>query len=111
MSNSSQAAPKPLTTKQRQYLKGLAHPLNPTVQIGKEGITQGIIDTIVNELQYHELIKVKIGNNSGLEKHEAAEACAKESKSTMVQLIGKTIILYCPNPKRDKDKRIRLPKG
>lgn len=99
-----------LTTRQRQYLKGLAHSMHPLVQIGKEGLTPRIIETVENELAHHELIKIKIGNNSGLEKHDTSERIARESDSTLVQLIGKTIILFKPNPKRSKEKRIRLPK-
>lgn len=100
-----------LSTKQKQYLKGLAHSLNPNVQIGKEGLTSNIIKTVSEELLYHELIKVKIGNNSGLEKHATSQAVAEQSKSALVQLIGKTIVLYKPNPEIDKDSRIKLPKS
>jgi RNA-binding protein len=103
------AEPATLSTRQRQFLKGLAHPLNPLVQIGKEGISQGIIDLIRRELDNHELIKVKIGSNSGLEKEETATRIAVLSESTMVQLIGKTIVLYRANPERPADKRIKLP--
>jgi RNA-binding protein len=105
----SQSAPT-LTARQKQFLKGLAHSLNPFVQIGKEGITPGIIETINHELMHHELIKVKIGNNSGLEKHNTSQMVAGQTASSMVQLIGKTVILYKENPKRPKEKRIILPK-
>ncbi len=108
--NKAQLAPV-LTTRQKQYLKGLAHPLNPLVQIGKEELSPGVVETIKNELMNHELIKVKIGNNCGLEKHSTSIAIADQTASALVQLIGKTIILYKPNPKRDKDKRILLPKS
>ncbi|MCP3889629.1 MAG: ribosome assembly RNA-binding protein YhbY [Desulfobulbaceae bacterium] len=100
-----------LTTKQKQYLKGLAHPMNPLVQIGKEGISSGLIDSTKKELLNHELIKVKIGSNSNLEKHETSQLIAEKSESVLVQLIGKTIVLYKPNPKKAKDKRIYLPKA
>ncbi len=102
---------KGISNKQRQYLKGLAHPFTPLVQIGREGISEGLIEMTKRELALRELLKVKIGNNSGLEKHFAAEELAKKTDSILVQLIGKTIILYKHNPKRPKDKRIILPKG
>lgn len=109
MSEKKIVAPE-LSTRQRQFLKGLAHPMHPLVQIGKEGLTPRILETVDNELTHHELIKIKIGNNSGLEKHATSELLAQESHSALVQLIGKTIILYRPNPKRARDKRIQLPK-
>lgn len=98
-----------LTTRQKQYLKGMAHPLNPLVQVGKEGLSVGIIEQIKKELLLHELIKVRIGNNSGLEKKSGSIDIAEQSESIMVQLIGKTVVLFKSNPKRPKDKRIKLP--
>lgn len=98
-----------LSAKQKQYLKALAHPLSPLVQIGKEGLSTGVLSMIRTELTNHELIKVKIGSNSSLEKRQTAEIVAKSTDSQLVQLIGKTIILYSANPKRPKDKRITLP--
>lgn len=105
-----QSAPT-LTTNQKKFLKGLAHSMNPLVQIGKDELSPGVLESIKTELKNHELIKVKIGSNCGLEKHSSAETIAESTASALVQLIGKTIILYKPNPKRDKEKRIILPKA
>lgn len=102
--------PSSLTTRQKQFLKALAHPLSPLVQIGKEGMSQSIVNTINAELLNHELIKVKIGNNSGLEKHSASQEAAELTGSILVQLIGKTFVLFKSNPDKPKDKRIILPK-
>jgi RNA-binding protein len=106
----SQPSPA-LTARQKQFLKALAHPLNPLVQIGKEGMSTAIIDTVNAELLNHELIKVKIGNNSGLDKHVTSQAVAEQTESYLVQLIGKIFVLYKANPEKAKDKRIKLPKG
>lgn len=111
MSPNTSQSPSMLTTRQKQFLKGLAHHLNPLVQIGKEGMTSGIIDTVNAELLNHELLKVKIGNNSGLEKHSTSQDVADLTQSNLVQLIGKTFVLYKPNPEKPRDKRILLPKG
>jgi len=98
-----------LTTRQKQFLKGLAHPLSPLVQIGKEELSPGVLDTIKTELINHELIKVKIGSNCELDKHATSATISEQTASALVQLIGKTIVLYKPNPKKAKEKRIRLP--
>lgn len=100
-----------LTARQKQFLKALAHPLNPLVLIGKEGLSAGIINTANAELKNHELIKVKIGNNSGLEKHSTSQLVSEQTESILVQLIGKVFVLYKSNPEIPKDKRIKLPKG
>lgn len=106
-----QKAPPPLSNKQKKYLKGLAHKLSPLVLIGKEGITDNLVEAVNTELTHHELIKVKVGSNSGTSKHEAAEVLPGLSSSSLVQLIGKTVLLYRKNPKKDKRERIYLPKG
>jgi RNA-binding protein len=53
---------------------------------------------------------VKVGNNSGLEKNETARVITAATGSSLVQLIGKTLLLYKKNPKRPKEERIILPK-
>ncbi|TKB10631.1 ribosome assembly RNA-binding protein YhbY [Desulforhopalus sp. IMCC35007] len=103
--------PVVLNTKQKQYLKGLAHPLNPLVQIGKEGLSPGLLAMTREELLRHELIKVKLSNNSGLDKVATSEEIAEKTESILVQLIGKTFVLYKENLKKPKDKRIYIPKG
>lgn len=110
MSEQKKTETNSLSTKQKQFLKGLAHPLNALVQVGKEGLSPGLITNTNQELKHHELIKVKLGQNCGLDKNEAAEEIAQKTGSTLVQLIGKTIVLYKPNPKKTKDKRIYIPK-
>ena len=49
-----------LSTKQKQFLKGLAHHLSPVVMLGGNGLTEGVLAEIDNALNHHELIKVKI---------------------------------------------------
>ncbi|HBT97075.1 MAG TPA: ribosome assembly RNA-binding protein YhbY [Desulfobulbaceae bacterium] len=104
-------APTPLTGKEKKYLKTLAHPLAPVVQLGKEGLSAQAIAAVDTELTRHELIKVKIGGNSGLEKEETAATLASAIGSHLVQVIGKTLVFYRENPKRPKEQRIRLPKS
>jgi RNA-binding protein len=100
-----------LTTRQKHFLKGLAHPLNPLVLIGKEGLSLAIIETVKAELLNHELIKVKIGNNNGLERHATSQAIADQTESILVQVIGKVFVLFKANPEKAKDKRIKLPRA
>jgi RNA-binding protein len=103
--------PPALTSKQKKFLKGLAHDLSAIIQVGKEGLSESVIEATVDELLRRELLKVKLGKNSGVEKDQAGLELAKATQSHLVQLIGKTVILYRENPKRKKEDRIRLPKG
>lgn len=99
-----------LSQKQIKYLKGLGHHLKPVVQIGKEGITEAVKKTVGTELKNHELIKVKLGQNCPVNKHEAQSQLAEATASYPVQLIGKTVLLYKKNEEKPKDKRIVIPK-
>jgi len=103
-------ASTPLTGKQKKYLKSLAHSLVPVVQLGKEGLSAQAIAATDVELMRHELIKVKIGGNSGLEKVATATTLVAATGGQLVQVIGKIVVLYRENPKRAKEQRIRLPK-
>lgn len=100
-----------LTSRQVKHLRGLGHKLSPLVLIGKEGISEGVIDAAQTELATHELIKVKIGSNSSVAKKDAAELIPNATASSLVQLIGKTLLLYKANPEIPKEKRVYLPKS
>jgi RNA-binding protein len=102
---------KKLSGKQKKYLKGLGHHLSPVILIGKEGMSQRLIDATVQELRIHELIKIKIGNNSNVAKQDAVLTLTATTGSELVQLIGKSLILYKENPEKPQDERLNLPKN
>ncbi len=83
-----------LTNKQKQYLKGLAHSLKPVVQLGSNGLTEGVIAEIDNALNHHELIKVKIPSDDRDEKSIIMDAIVGETNSIKVQNIGHVLVIY-----------------
>ncbi|HEY9098494.1 MAG TPA: ribosome assembly RNA-binding protein YhbY [Thiobacillus sp.] len=85
---------KSLTAAQQQYLKGLAHPRQPVVMIGNNGLSAAVIKEIELALHAHELIKIKAASNE-LETRRTwmAEICAA-TRSTPVQQIGKMLVIY-----------------
>jgi len=95
-----------LTNKQKQYLKGLAHSLKPVVQLGANGLTEGVIAEIDQALSHHELIKVKIPSDDRDEKSLIMDAIVGETKSYKVQSIGHVLVIYKPS----KESVIVLPK-
>lgn len=99
-----------LNSREKKYLKGLAHSLAVGVQIGKEDLSNQVIEAIKMELERHELVKIKIGQSSGLDKTEASEKIPVLTSSSFVQLIGKTIVVFKANRKLPKDKQIRIPR-
>lgn len=96
-----------LSGKQRRYLRGLGHELKVIVQVGKDGVDDGVVAAIDQALTDHELIKLKIGDNANLDRHEAADELAKRTKSDVAQVLGYTVLLYRPHP---DDPTIVLPK-
>lgn len=100
---------KKLTGKQARYLRGLGHHLKPLVMLGREGITDNVITAANAVLKAHELIKVKIGNGCLLERREAADGIAVRTGSEVVQVLGKTFLLFRANPDRNDEHRIKLP--
>lgn len=95
-----------LTTKQKQYLKGLAHPLKPIVQLGNNGLTEGVVAEIESALNHHELIKVKVPSNDREEKALIMNAIVGETKSEKVQTIGHVLVIY----KASEEPKIILPR-
>lgn len=82
-----------LTTKQKVYLRSLAQGIKPVVQIGKEGLSDNLMETVLNYLKKHELIKISILQNSYVTKEEAIDFFNQE-EIEFVQSIGRQIILY-----------------
>ncbi|MEN9946105.1 MAG: hypothetical protein RLZZ293_491 [Pseudomonadota bacterium] len=95
-----------LTVKQRQYLKGLAHDLQPVVMIGNNGVTVNVIKEINHSLDAHELIKIRVLGDDRQAREELISQICHETSALFVQHIGKLIVLY-----RASDKaKIVLPK-
>jgi len=87
-----------LSGKQRRYLRGLGHALRPVVQIGKDGIDDGVVAALDRALLDHELVKLKVGESADVERHEAAEALAARTHSEVAQVLGNTVLLYRAHP-------------
>ncbi|HWZ90604.1 MAG TPA: ribosome assembly RNA-binding protein YhbY [Polyangiaceae bacterium] len=101
-------SPSTLTGKQRSFLRALAHPLKPVVQIGHGGLTDAVVTAIDGALQTHELIKVKFTGNEEASAAELAPEIAQRTRSSVAQVIGKTLVVYRG---RKKDPVIVLPKA
>ena len=95
-----------LTGKQKQFLKGLAHPLSPIVRVGKGGVTQSVVEETKKSLHAHELIKVRLPGLDREERDSALHSLARRTESTMVTRIGHVAVLYKTHPKLP---RIVLP--
>lgn len=88
-------------------MKSLAHELEPTVYIGKSGLTENVIKELETGLETRELVKVKIQESCELNPKETANELAALLKAEYVQAIGRKFTLY----RESKDhKQIELPR-
>ena len=85
-----------LTGKQRAYLKSLATELEPVGYIGKQDLTETVIQEMDRYLEAHEMVKVKIQEGSELSPKDAANDAAKLLGAEYVQAIGRRFVLYRP---------------
>jgi RNA-binding protein len=74
-------------------LKSLSHHLKPSVNIGKDGLSEGVIQSISEILERHELIKIKFHKNKD-SKEIISKDIVTSTKSTKVSIIGNTLIIY-----------------
>jgi RNA-binding protein len=90
-----------LTARQRATLKSLAHPLKPILQIGKEGVTDATARSVEDAFHNRELLKVKVLEAAPAGARETGAMLAGAIQNThLVQVIGRTAVLYRPHPER-----------
>ena len=72
--------------------------LKPEVWIGKEGVSEGTAQTLLNSFHTKELVKVKILENCEADKKTVGQQLEELTDADVVQIIGNTILLYKPLP-------------
>jgi RNA-binding protein len=83
-----------LSERQRKYLRGLGHALNPVLLIGNAGLTPGVVAEAKRALHDHELIKVKFRGADREARDTGLEELASSTESILVQRIGHTALYY-----------------
>lgn len=83
-----------LNSLDRATLKGLAMKMQPTTQIGKNGISETLITQIDEQLNAREIVKISVLKNAEVPAKVFADEIAKKLKAEVVQTIGSKIVLY-----------------
>ena len=79
----------------------------PIFQVGKSSVTPELTAAIDEALEKRELIKLSVLKNCFDDPKEIAQVIAERTRSEVVQVIGKKVVLY----RESKDnKKIELPK-
>ena len=96
-----------ITSKQRSFLKSLAHNLDPIVYIGKAGVTDNVVKEIDTCLEARELVKVKLQEGCSLAPKDVANDLLEPLGAEFVQAIGRKFTLYRESK---ENKQIVLPR-
>ncbi len=96
-----------LNSKQRAYLMKMASSISPIFQIRKSSLTSEIIEAVDAALEKRELIKISVLKNCADDPKELSEMIAERTRSQVVQVIGKKIVLFRVSKKKPV---IELPK-
>ena len=89
----------------------MGHKLKPIVFISKNGLSENIKTEIVDAIERHELIKIKIASNCRVEKSRLSKQICEENNAKLIQEIGNIILIFKsshnPNPKLSNLLRMR----
>lgn len=97
-----------MTSKQRAYLRGLANTMEPILHAGKGGISDAMIKQADDALEARELIKGKVLETAPATAREVAEEIAAKVNAEVVQVVGRTFVLF---RQKEKDSQIKLPRA
>ena len=95
-----------LNGKQRSYLRGEGNTLDPLIHIGKDGVSESVIEQVEELLDDHELIKGRVLDNAPLESRDAAHEMADKTGADVVQGIGGVFLIYRRN---EEEPQYKLP--
>jgi len=88
-----------LNSKQRQYLKSLAHRRKVIVTIGTRGLTDAMEHELATALQYHELLKVRLPTLEKADSVTLIETLCRHLQAMLIQHIGRVVCIYKPSDK------------
>ena len=83
-----------MTGKERAELRKQANTLTAIFQIGKDNITEPLVEAVDAALKKRELIKLSVLETSELSAKEAAEQLAEATHAEVIQCIGRKLVLY-----------------
>ncbi|MES1172386.1 MAG: YhbY family RNA-binding protein [Bacteroidota bacterium] len=97
------------STELRRRLRGHGHALEAIVHVGKEGVTRGLVTHLTLALFDHELVKVKLAAECPVDRFAVADKLAEEPGVNVVQILGRTILVYKRHPQKPRFEGKRMP--
>ena len=93
-----------LSGENKKYLRKLSMNYRSIIQVGKDGISENLIQTLSDSLEAHELVKCKLLKTSPIDVREAAIECAANTHSEVIHVVGHTFVLY----RRSKENKLGM---
>lgn len=90
-----------ITSRQRAFLRSMCNTMEPSLFIGKDGITDNTVRECENLLEARELIKCSVQKEAPLDCRAALEALCEATGAAPVQCIGRKFCIYRPKQKSD----------
>lgn len=87
-----------LTGREKAALRAEAHHLTAIVHVGKEGVSPTLVQSLDDALRTKELVKIQLGRSVEDAPKDLAHRLAEATRSTVIQVIGRTATLYRQNP-------------
>jgi len=78
-------------------LKRELNPEKPTLWIGKNGIAPDLVEEANRQLQDSEVVKIRVHRIVTLPVKEVADIVASKTESTVIDVKGRTLVIYKPN--------------
>ena len=89
---------------QLRQLRAKAHVLHPIVTVGRQGLSQRLLDELDRALNDHELIKIKLAISDRITRNRVIQELCQRSGASLVQHIGRVATLLRPSPKANPKK-------
>ncbi len=95
-----------MTGKQRAYLRSMCNTLPTIILVGKEGISENLIQSVSEAIEARELIKMGVQRSAPLTAREACGEICERINAEPVQCIGNKFCIY---KAKEKEPEIVLP--
>lgn len=74
-------------------IKRVGHGLKPTVHVGKDGVTETLIEEIIKQVKGRKVVKVRLLPSVDEDREEVANELASRSNSVLIEVVGHTVLL------------------
>ncbi len=96
-------APPELNGRQVRHLRSLGNGIEVALTIGRSGLTDAVLVAVLECFNTRELVKIRLRVDDPSARRDLAQELAQRTGTALVQVLGKTALLYRP---ADADARI-----